>query len=109
MNSAGYLDGHYDGDGCRFPAPLHLKPTDTEAKAALAIGEHTKRLRDKVITILRENPSGLTDDEGAAILGGDRLDFGRRRNELVREGLVRDSGYRRPTPRGHNAIVWRAL
>lgn len=90
------------------PGPAHQYPTDTEARAAHAIGGHTKRLREKVLSILRENPAGLTDDEGGAILGGDRLDFGRRRNELARAGLVYDTGYRRMTPRRHKAIVWSA-
>lgn len=88
---------------------MHQVPTVTEAATALAMSAHAPRLRVRVLAILRENPAGLTDDEGAVILGGDRLDFGRRRNELVRAGQVRDSGYRRPTPRGHSAIVWRAV
>lgn len=81
----------------------------TERQAAASMREHTPRLREKVLGILRAHPAGLTDDEGGRLMGGDRLDFGRRRNELQRLGLVISTGTRRPTPHGRSAIVWRAV
>lgn len=93
---------------------VHRDATDTEAAAAASMAGHTTRLRELVLRILRENPDGLTDDEGAAYLstrvpGADRLTFGRRRQELCKAGLVGDSGRRRGTPHGRRAIVWRAV
>lgn len=88
----------------------HGKPHDTETAAAFSIAEHAKTMRERALKLLRDNPDGLTDDEGAKALGwGDRLTFGRRRQELCMAGLVGDTGRRRPTPHGRKAIVWWAL
>lgn len=93
---------------------LHKDAHDTETLAAGAMRPHTKRLRELVLELLRGRPDGLTDDDGAQLLrakvpSADRLTFGRRRQELVTAGLVRDSGHRRPTPHGRSAIVWQAV
>jgi hypothetical protein len=95
------------------PGEAHNDGHDTEWEAADAVTPLTGKLRQEVLTVLAANPDGLTDDEGGhqlrtKIPDADRLTFGRRRYELVKDGLVRDSGERRPTPRGKRAIVWRA-
>jgi hypothetical protein len=87
----------------------HRPGHDTERAAAESMQDHTERLRALVLRTLLDNPAGLTDDEGGAIIGGDRLRFGRRRNELVRAGLVEKTTVRRPTGAGRTAIVWRAV
>lgn len=86
----------------------HIAGHRTEHEAAANIEPHRKRLQDKVFELLREHPDSLTDDEGGQLLGSDRLTFGRRRLELVRQGLVTDSHIRRKRPGARtSAIVWR--
>jgi hypothetical protein len=90
------------------PGRTHHNPTDTELEAAESVTNVTGGLRVQALALLRATPHGLTDDEGGALMGADRLTFGRRRNELVIEGLVYDSGLRRLTPHNRRAIVWKA-
>jgi hypothetical protein len=85
---------------------MHTVSHDTEIAAAQAIKPRTGDQRKTVLALLTAHPDGLTDDEGGAFMGGDRLTFGRRRSELYRDGFVIDSGDRRPTPYGRTAIVW---
>lgn len=49
---------------------------------------------------------GLTDDEMEAMSHLSHQSISACRNTLMRKGLVRDSGVRRPTRYGNNAIVW---
>lgn len=89
------------------PGRVHRVAKDTEIEAAASVTPITGRLRVQAYKLLKRYPKrGLTDDEGGALMGADRLTFGRRRQELVAEGLVKDSGVRRPGPSGRNAIVW---
>lgn len=88
------------------PPPVHAHGHDTEHEAADSVAAVTGALRRQVMALLVSHEDGLTDDEGGVLMGGDRLDFGRRRQELYRRGLVADSGVRRLTPRGRKAIVW---
>lgn len=88
----------------------HARGHDTERQAAASMTQHSGSLRKEVLRLLATaGRDGLTDDEGGALMGGDRLMFGRRRHELVKAGLVRDSGDRRKTPAGKKAIVWELL
>lgn len=80
--------------------------TDTSRAARQSISAELDQLRAIVLRLLEAHPGGLTDDEGGALMDGDRLTFGRRRNELAKTGIVLDSGLRRKTPRGREAIVW---
>lgn len=88
-----------------------LMPADTEVDSANAMRARARSQRERVLATLRAHPDGLTDDEGAELLGWDRdrLKFGKRRQELRMVQLVEDSGQRRDTPAGHPAIVWRAV
>lgn len=89
---------------------VHTQGSDTEYAAARSVANVTGALRSKVLQLLKDTGArGLTDDEGGALMDGDRLTFGRRRNELADLGLVKDSGERRKTPRGRSAVVWVAL
>jgi hypothetical protein len=68
-----------------------------------------RRVRDRILEELRRRgPTGATDIElqAALELSGDTQRP--RRQELQLRGLVVDSGIRRPTPRGHTAVVWAA-
>lgn len=90
---------------------VHRDPHDTETFGAESMRGKANTLRLAVLALLREAGDGLTDDEGGQLLRkryphADRLTFGRRRQELYRVGLVRDTGRRRQTPAGRWAIVW---
>lgn len=85
----------------------HSHGTDTELEAALSVGRVVMSRRKMAAILLRSvGVIGLTDDEGGEAMGGDRLTFGRRRQELCMAGLVVDSGKRRFTPVGRRAVVW---
>lgn len=91
----------------RPPPYRKNSPPGTSDRAALMIAEHAPSLRDRILATIRESgPDGLTDDEGEAMLGIIAQTYTPRRGELVRAGLVRDSGERRPTSSGRPAAVW---
>lgn len=88
-------------------AAVHHLAHDTEIAAASAIHPITGARRLEAFGHLyRAGSNGLTDDEGGRLMDGDRLDFGRRRFELVENGWVEKTTKRRPTPRGRMAVVW---
>lgn len=86
-------------------APYSDDDTSKEAAEALepsVIG----RLRRAVLEFIRSRDNGATDEEIQEALGLDG-DTGRpRRWELRNLGLVEDSGMRRKTTAGRNAVVW---
>lgn len=91
------------------PGLCHQDGHDTEFASADSVTEITGRLRKIALRLLvNAGDHGLTDDEGGLLLGADRLTFGRRRQELYREGYVVKSDDRRLTPTGRKAIVWKA-
>lgn len=49
---------------------------------------------------------GATDDEMERFLGRSHQSVSATRNTLVRKGYLVDSGHRRPTRSGNQAIVW---
>jgi hypothetical protein len=62
-----------------------------------------------VLDLLRDVlPHGLTDEQMQTYLGMNPSTQRPRRIELVRSGLVVDSGFKRPTRSGRDATVWRA-
>jgi len=65
--------------------------------------------RAKILTLLREVPSGLTDEQMQDILDMNPSTQRPRRVELVEAGLVRDSGIERRTHSGRKAVVWQAV
>lgn len=65
--------------------------------------------RERALAILRRYPAGLTDHELADLMGRIQTSAGKRRHELMRDGLVENSGLRRLSPSGSPAIVWRAV
>lgn len=82
---------------------------DTAKEAATQA--NTGRTRAWVLDFMRSNGvHGVTDEEiiTAGEFNGLRANGLRpRRVELVRDGLVEDSGEKRKTRSGRNAIVWR--
>lgn len=64
-------------------------------------------MRPQVLEVLCDQQ--VNDDEGSAVKGWvERLDFGRRREELVAKGLARWTGECRPSWRGNPARVHEA-
>ena len=76
--------------------------TDTSRDAA---PKSTTRLQDDVLAALEVNgPS--TADELARFIGEDTLSIRPRCTELKNRGDVEDTGLRRQSDRGRQAIVW---
>lgn len=79
----------------------------TSAAAAHRIAPHADRLRANVARLLASRGHhGATDEEMAAALGLRLQTLTPRRWELAKEGRCYDSGARRPTSSGAEAIVW---
>lgn len=64
-------------------------------------------LRAQVLAVLRDG--SLTADECAAVLHKSVLSIRPRVTELVRLGLIADTGRTRKNQSGINATVWRAV
>ena len=87
---------------------LTHKPTDTQSQAArIAIPKAGTKRRRLYDMFLIRGKAGLTDDEVENITGWTHQSASACRNVLMNEGFLVDSGERRKTRRGTNAIVWR--
>lgn len=78
----------------------------TSHEAARRVTPKIGTWRAKVEAALKANPEGLTDFELERMLGGRPQTVRTRRSELVDDGVVCDTGERRPTDSGSSAIVW---
>ena len=88
-------------------AAMHSNPRDTEAEAARLILPRSGTDRLTCLEAFRAHPEGLTDEELAKACGLYLYTAAPRRVELTKGGWVVDSGIRRQTDRGRQAIVWR--
>lgn len=83
------------------------------ATSAAAARSNTKRTAGEqlrmVLAVLRACPNGATDEQVAAYSNIAPNAARPRRIELVRQGLVYDSGKVRATASGRNAVVWCAV
>jgi hypothetical protein len=98
--------------------PSHHNAPETSGQAAVANYPRSGTQRAKVLvaiafcSVLDENLRargfrfGATDDEIANAVGLVGNSVRPRRIELVRDGLVEDSGKRRSSNMGHPAVVW---
>ena len=91
-----------------FSIPPSQAHSATSRAAAEAIEPQAGNLRQDVLEALRLCPGGLTDQEIQDALSMPAHTECPRRIELVRAGLVVDSGEVRKTKSGRNAVVWRA-
>ena len=83
-----------------------LQPTSRAARE----GIEAETLRGSVwVTIHNEGEHGATDEEIADALGLAGNTARPRRRELAQRNVVADSGARRPTRSGRQAIVWVAV
>ena len=87
-----------------FTAPYQAH-SGTSREAASSMKGKSARLREQVLLELRRQPA--TDEELANITSLSGNTCRPRRVELVELGLVEDSGLRRKTASGRNAVVWR--
>ena len=90
-----------------FPPAHHNAPLGTSEVAARRVAPRTPNNRERILTLIRERGAlGLTDDEGEALLNMGPQSYTPRRGELVKQGLIVDSGRRRKTESGCPAVVW---
>ncbi len=93
-----------------FPPAHHNAPAGTSEVAARGIAPRTPNDRKRVLALIRKRGAlGLTDDEGERVLKMRASSYTPRRGELVSQGLIVDSGRRRPTESGRPAAVWVAV
>lgn len=83
---------------------LFALPEDTRRAARESMVDRVPRLRAAVLAALEAGP--LTADEIAERLGETVLATRPRVTELHHDGLLYDTGKRRPNDSGRNAIVW---
>lgn len=89
------------------PAQAH---SSTSVAAAEAIAPVAATLRRMVLeAIAAAGADGLTDEEMLERVGLQPSSGRPRRIELVRAGLVADSGQTRPTKSGRQATVWQVV
>lgn len=89
-----------------FHAPASGAPV-TERRAAVLAYPNTGTGRRKVLdAIAAAGERGMTDDEVAGETGMYRYSAAPRRNELLRDGWVEDSGRTRTNERGGQSEVW---
>lgn len=79
---------------------------DTSRAAFEAIKPHKARLMTHVYVQIQKAPASC--DELEVALGMSHQGCSARVHDLMKIGLIFDSGERRPTRSGRNAIVWRA-
>lgn len=90
-----------------FPPARRNAPAGTSDVAAVEIAPHTPTMRDRILAFIRSRGAhGATDDEAEAALGIKPQSYTPRRGELVKLGLIRDTGERRPTSSGKPAAVY---
>lgn len=80
----------------------------TSIAAARDIEPATHTLRAQVLAHIRSS-GGATDEEIQTALGMEGSTQRPRRVELIRQGLIRDSGRKRLTSSRRQAVVWEAI
>jgi hypothetical protein len=78
----------------------------TSVEAHESIKPLKPTLQQLVFEKIRNHPVGLTDEQIQNLTGLRTQSETARRNELVKLGLVKDSGLRRVASSGRKAIVW---
>ena len=86
----------------------YVKHSGTSKAAAKEIEPHMTDLQRQLLTWLRNN-GPATDREMQGWIPMDPNTQRPRRVELVRLGLVRDTGEKRKTRSGRSAVVWEVI
>lgn len=79
---------------------------NTSAAAYARLAPISSFYRALVLKTLFSHPAGLTVDEVCAIADYPRYSLQPRFSELLKKGLIRDTGKRRFNVSGARAIVW---
>lgn len=89
-----------------YPRTPGHRGRDTSIEAAEKVA-NVSELHQLIFCLLEAQP--MTDYEAAEALKGHGYEFRQvqpRRSELAAQGRIVDTGVRRKTPYGRNAIVW---
>ena len=99
------------GNRVRGPVGAPYTPdSDTSREAAESVAEVAGKIRRQVYNyIVSCGDDGTTDDAAEQALDLKHTTYTARRGELVKQGLVRDSGDRSKTRSGRNAALWVAV
>lgn len=90
-----------------FKSPPHVRGSATSKAAAERIAPKAGTKRAKVLECLKKvGTLGLTDEQMQYWLKMPANTQRPRRVELVKAGLIKDSGRTRPTLGGDQAVVW---
>lgn len=88
------------------PGARSTDPGTSHAAAMNARRRLGASQRTVLAALVRVGDRGLTDFELAAVTGRKQTSFGVRRGELVKAGLVRNTGTTRPSDTDSAAAVW---
>jgi len=105
MHIAEQYDFDFERQRKAPPAQAH---SHTSRSAAAEIEPTAGTLRERVLAFLRSQRDGATDEEIQDALDMPQNTERPRRIELVRLGLVNDSGRTRKTKSRRDAVVWTA-
>lgn len=89
----------------RYPREPGYAPNDTSHRATREVKAVATGLRFAVLGVLKTRP--MTADETAAALNQSVLTIRPRLTELLRMGVIEDSGERRRNESGKLAKVWK--
>ena len=84
------------------------KAPETSRKAAEKAFGRTGTKRRIIYDLIKSYPEGLCDHDIESLTGWSHQSSSSTRNSLMNDGLVYDSGIRRKTPAGNDAIAWKA-
>lgn len=86
---------------------LHRYAKDTSVKAGLNALPKTGTKRRLTFDLIKDaGERGLCDHELEQVTGWLHQSASAARNTLMNDGFIKDSGMRRKTPTGNEAIVW---
>jgi hypothetical protein len=86
--------------------PAHQRHSETSREAAETIAPSLNELQRLVLLAFQSEAAGLTDEQGIDVTALPASTYRPRRVELLRAGLIRDSGTKRKVRSGCNATVW---
>ena len=89
-----------------MPLCANVRATDPDTSHAAAKKNRATDRDTARAYLTRAGREGLTDFELAARMGRQQTSAGKRRGELRDQGVVINSGKKRPAPSGSAAIVW---
>jgi len=88
----------------------YVKGSETSKQAAIEISEIMHSLQKRVYdNIIKSGETGIIDDAAEVVLDMNHGTYSARRGELVKMGLVKDSGNRGITRSGKKAVKWCAV